>query len=147
LTARLTAEFSGSARAMAEPPPGDWRSLSIPFQHGQQVHEIRLHYHPDDGPSGDDDEADTGKRIMVDFTLSKSGPMRLDGLLREKRFDLIIRSLASLPDWMRDDITCLFGSACEATGLAGSVTFKTGKQGWVAVRDVTGPEAGLSRLA
>lgn len=148
LLARLTAEFSGTSRTMAEPPPGDWRSLSIPFQHGHQLSELAVHYHGDHpGRGGADDEEGGAKRIMVDFTLSRSGPMRLDGLLGAKRFDLLVRSMTALPDWMQNDVVQLFSSACEASGLAGTVGFRTGREGWVAVSSKGKGHAGFSQFA
>ncbi len=148
LLARLTAEFSGTSRTMAEPPPGDWRSLSIPFQHGHQLSELAVHYHGDHPGRGEGDDEDGGaKRIMVDFTLSRSGPMRLDGLLGAKRFDLLVRSMTALPDWMQNDVVQLFSSACEASALAGTVGFRTGREGWATVSNAKSGHSGVSQLA
>jgi len=148
LLTRLTSEFTGASRAMAEPLAGEWRTLSIPFQHGQQLHELLLHYHGNGRSAGKGDDDDDGaKRIMVDFTLSRSGPMRLDGLLGQKRFDLLVRSINSLPDWMQNDVVRLFASACEASGLVGSVGFRTGREGWATIREDTANPAGYSQLA
>lgn len=145
---RVSAEFGGASRAFNEPPPGDWRSLTLPFQHEQKLSEILLHYNHGGEQSGDEEsDEDGGKRIMVDFSLTRSGPMRLDGLLRAKRFDLIVRSLSEMPDWMRTEVTQLFTSACEATGLAGSVSFRTGRQGWVSVAASQTGDRPVSKLA
>lgn len=51
--------------------------------------------------------------------------MQIDGLLRkaDKRFDLIIRTHAALPQAMRRDMVGLFANTVSAIGMKGALSF------------------------
>ena len=51
--------------------------------------------------------------------------MQLDGLVRDKAFDLIVRSQRDLGQTMRKEISELFDGALGAPGLTGSLVFQT----------------------
>lgn len=131
--ARLEEEFEHEAAAVGKPAGGgEWRSMTLPMLDGAAIQEIRLSVRrppPEeggDGTGGDDGKREDGTRFLVDVTMSRLGPLQLDGLMRKgaKRFDLILRSKQPLDAEIRRDIAALFATSCEGMGMAGSVSFQ-----------------------
>ena len=52
------------------------------------------------------------------------GPFQFDGLVREKRFDLMVRSHIALTSKMRHDIGTLFNEALELGQYNGNLVFQ-----------------------
>jgi len=120
---RLRGDLGGMSR-LAEAGGESWRLLPIPLYNNGQVQQMRMFLRRRrDGSKqrGKDGEA---TRFVLEVTLSKLGDLQLDGLVRPKRFDLILRSRQSLPLAMRQDISEIFESANGATGFEGSITFQ-----------------------
>lgn len=141
----LDEDFQSLGRQAAEPLPGDWRAYSLPFSDGQAITRIQLFVRR----SGDDDEAEgtdrsggKARRFLIDVDLSALGRMQFDGLMRDKRLDLILRTRTPLPAEMRQDIQNLFTVTLDALGLAGSASFQAGGEGWVVVPPPPSPSGG-----
>ena len=120
-------------RQSAEPLPGDWRPYTVPMFDGQAIHPVRVHVHP---LNGDEEgnaqgEREAGSRFLIDVELSRLGPMQLDGMVRERRFDLILRSQNALPAELRAELTQVFADSVDAVGYGGGITFQAGPRGWV----------------
>ena len=126
LLSRLGQDF-GQLSRLAESPAGDWRLFFLPLLNGHQVQQLRLFLrhgqHGHDGGEGDEDGDST--RFIVELELSRLGELQLDGLVRNRRLDLILRSRAPLPDFMRREIVQIFHEANGATGYEGSVGFQS----------------------
>ena len=138
LLPRLSAELS-APRAAPEPAAGEWRSQTIPLYQESELGGLTLHVRnagDEDGASADAEAA--GKRFLIDLDLSRMGPLQLDGLVRDKRLDLTIRSQAAFPARMRDDMRTLFRDAGETVGLQGGLTFQAGGHDWVTVATARG---------
>ena len=113
---------------MADSPSGDWRLFFIPLLGGDQVQQLRLflrHGQQGSGGGGGGEEDDEPTRFVVELELSRLGDLQLDGLVRDKRFDLILRTRAPLPEFMRRDIAQIFQDANGATGYAGNIGFQS----------------------
>jgi len=100
------------------------------------------------GQGEDDEDAadDQGTRFVVEFSLSRLGDMQLDGLIKHKRFDLILRSTQDLSAAVRDHITTLFTQANEITGFVGGVQFQAVPGGHFPVdprNEIAGPDRGM----
>ncbi len=61
---------------------------------------------------------------MIEASLSRLGDIQLDGLVRQLRFDLMVRTQAPLPRTMRLDIEALFDNANEQFGVHGAIKFQ-----------------------
>ena len=134
LLPRLSGELSMPARAAADPAAGDWRSQTVPLYQDGAVGGAALHVRrsgDDAAPDGDGDGE--GQRFLIDLTLSRLGPLQLDGRVDARRFDLVIRSQAAFPEAMRRDMRTLFRDASDTVGLHGGLTFQTGGHDWVTV--------------
>ncbi len=120
-----------------QPPPApeersnsgntDMRSLFLPFLADGRIERILLHYRQGqekrrkDG--GGEDPRET--RFMLDLEFSRLGRWRLDGLVRARRFDLIIRSQRTAPEHMRRHIETIFHDALSLYGYGGEIAFST----------------------
>lgn len=133
LLKQLEEEFRSMQRQSAEPLPGDWRPYTVPMFDGQAIHPVRVHVHPLHGDEEGDapGEREAGSRFLIDVELSRLGPMQLDGLVRERRFDLILRSQNALPAELRAELTQVFADSVDAVGYGGGITFQAGPRGWV----------------
>jgi hypothetical protein len=94
---------------------------------GDQVRQLRLflRHGQQDGDGDGDGEDEEKTRFIVEVELSRLGDLQLDGLVREKRLDLILRSRVPLPEFMRRDIMQIFHDANEITGYRGSIGFQS----------------------
>ena len=139
LLPKLSAELSAPARAAPDSPAGEWRSQTIPLYQDGDVGGLSAHVRRTSDDGGTAAEGDSaGRRFLLDIDLSRMGPLQLDGLVRDKRFDLTIRSEAALPEPMRHDLRTLFRDASDAVGLHGGLTFQAGGHDWVTVAAARG---------
>ena len=141
LMPKLAAELSAPARTAPDSIAGEWRSQPIPLYQDGEVGGMAVHVRrPGEDDGGDGDGSADGRRFLIDVDLSRMGPLQFDGLIRDRRFDLVIRSKAAFPDSMRQDIRTLFRDASEAVGLHGGLTFQAGSHDWVTVATARGAE-------
>ena len=133
LVARLGSEMSAVARQASDPALGDWRSHALPILHDGHLTLVAFHARRggDEGAAAGD--RDVGRRFLIDLALSRLGALQLDGLVKDRRFDLTIRSQTAFPPAMREDLRALFRRACDATALKGGLTFQPGGHDWVAI--------------
>lgn len=146
LLSALDGDFKTMGRQAAEPMQGDWRIWSLPFSNGQEISRIRLFVRKAD----DEEEAEgsgrpggRARRFVLDLELSRLGPIQLDGLVRDKRFDLILRMRDPFPDDMRREIQGIFTRTLAALGLNGDASFQPGGRGWVTIQPKPGAERGF----
>ena len=145
LASRLTREFTQLSR-LSENTSGEWRFFPIPLYDGSELHQLRLFVRGRDprngGPAGPgDDEAAT--RFVVDLEHSRLGPLQLDGLVRERRFDLVLRSRKSLSEVLRRDITAIYDEAKSVSGYGGRIGFQASED-WRALRPEQEPRDAAS---
>ncbi len=141
LLSRLAQDF-GQLGRLADSQSGDWRLFFIPLHDGDQLQQMRLFlrhgwHDQDDGGGAQDDEDQT--RFVIEVEMSRLGELQLDGLVRDKRLDLILRSRAPLPDFMRLDIMQIFHETNEITGNRGTISFQSSLE-WK-VMPIEAPEA------
>lgn len=122
LVNRLSDEFSQLARGGSE-PAADWRMMLVPFYNQQQFEQLRMFWRRG-GEDGDGDASRTDTRFVIDVELSRMGHLQLDGLVRPRRLDLVIRTATPLPAEVRREINTVYGSASEAVGLSGGLSFQ-----------------------
>ncbi|MBK8160565.1 MAG: hypothetical protein IPK59_17935 [Rhodospirillaceae bacterium] len=124
---RLKGEFAQLSALAQDRPEVDWRALFLPVIDDQgRVTQINLFYrHPKKDEGADRPGGGTGTRFVVEADFSRLGPFQLDGLMRQQRFDLMIRSRTRLTDRMRREIEAIYEEARGLTGFSGSIAFQT----------------------
>ncbi|NYZ15220.1 hypothetical protein HL658_21990 [Azospirillum sp. RWY-5-1] len=134
LLERLDREFREASQA-PETAAGEWRPVAMPMLDTTGLHPIRICVRPvgEEEPEDGADRRDRGNRFLIDVELSRLGPMQLDGLVRENRFDLILRSHAALTPELRQELTRVFADSVAAVGFAGGLSFQSGARSWVAL--------------
>jgi hypothetical protein len=136
---RLSDEFAQLSR-LARTDSGEWRVHALPFFDGARHQQIQLYIkRRDQGADGDED---IPARFVFEFDLSNLGPVQLDGLAANHRFDLMVRSQADLPEAIRQEIGALFSRTQEENGLAGEIHFQTVPAFAVAPLDEAPPNTG-----
>jgi hypothetical protein len=139
---RLVGDFGQIARFADHRSSAEWQPILVPLYDGEQLRQLRLFVRRN---PGDDDDADGGTRFVVDVELSRLGELQLDGLLHERRFDLILRSHAPMTNDARADIATIFSDGLAASGLIGTLRFQVAKPFPVAPLDeiFAGPDDGV----
>ena len=120
--ARLSKDFAEISK-LGDDSGGDWRPVSLPFFDGEELCELwmstRRH-------RNDEDDGDEATRFVIKLELSNLGRLQLDGLVQERRFDLILRSERLLAADLRQDLSAIMGASLGATGLEGELVFESG---------------------
>jgi hypothetical protein len=120
---RLGREFAGLNRTI-ESNAGEWRFINLPLWSEQGLRELRcfLRHQDHGGGKGGDDAKST--RFVLELELKQHGELQLDGLVRARRFDLVLRSRRSLPAVVRGDLRALFEEANAIGGYSGQLAFQ-----------------------
>lgn len=143
LLARLSDDFAHVSRLAGESPGSEWRIAVLPLLDDGILHQIRLYLRRRENDDGDN-TGDAGTRFVVEASLTRLGPVQLDGLVRPNRFDLMVRTRDALPPHMRADITELFGNANREFGARGRIDFQVHDTFPVRpLDDIAEPAAGL----
>lgn len=121
---RLGDDFRQLRRLGDESGASDWRLLLFPFAGGEKIEPIHLFVRGQRREQQDDHDL----RFVVDLRMSALGAIQLDGLLRGRRFDLIVRSHSDLDDNRRQSITEIFGSGLAVIGYQGGIGFQAVKE-------------------
>lgn len=126
------AEDVGMLRRQAESGGAEWRTYPLPLLLDGAMDRVvvRVRRREDDGEGvaeGAGRRGGAGTRFLVDVNLSRLGPLQLDGLVRPKRLDLIVRSREALPDGLRTELRQIFAGALADLRLAGDLGFQAGR--------------------
>lgn len=137
LADRLTGDFGKISAQSKEPVSGEWRAISMPMMHDGEIGQMQFYIRrqqQDDAPEKDDDlRAAPPTRFILNLHLSRMGDMQLDGLLRKKTFDLILRSADALPESMRRELMGSFAKGLAQAQMEGGISFQTRAQKWVTI--------------
>lgn len=126
LSGRLDQDLAQAGR-ISDASGGEWRTLILPFLDDGQIRQLRLFVRSgqDDG-EGDDQEQSTADatRFLLELEFSKLGDLQLDGLIRSKLFDLILRTRKPFSPAMHDEIIRIFTESNHNLGMAGQILFE-----------------------
>jgi hypothetical protein len=121
LRLRLAGDLA-DLRQVADPPSGDWRVFVLPLMDHNTVHPLRLYLRRGDGGNT---RPEDGTRFVLDVEMSKLGALQLDGLVQQKRLDVVLRSHQPIAPELRQEIVDVFRNATSAAGLHGDMVFTT----------------------
>lgn len=123
---KLRDEFTQLSMLAQERPQQDWRSFFLPIWDDGRLQQINLFYRRQRrGQSGDKDKNEDATRFVVEVNFTRLGGCQLDGLIRKKNFDLMVRSHQELPLTVKRDLAGLFAQARELGNYAGEISFQT----------------------
>jgi hypothetical protein len=123
---------SWSRAETAAPQVGlaEWKSLTFPLPPDSAFSRLALHLR-DEQESGRPEAAALGKRLVVEFTLSRLGPMLLDGLIFGRRMDVVLRSQRRLPKTLHGELRQLWRNSLNAMNWSGELEFQTSADLWL----------------
>jgi len=126
---------SGMSRLMqaATDTTSDWRPALLPLEMRMpDMPWVAMLFGPpprDDGSGGskqgsgsEGDDMQGAQRFLVEVRFSVLGAIQLDGLVRENRFDLAMRSEKPLPQTLMREASGLFAAALDANGYTGQLS-------------------------
>ncbi len=108
----------------------EWKSLTFPLPPDSAFSRLALHLR-DEQESGKLEAAALGKRLVVEFTLSRLGPMLLDGLIFGRRMDMVLRSQRRLPQALHGELRQLWRNSLNAMNWSGELEFQTSADLWL----------------
>jgi hypothetical protein len=101
-----------------------WIVTILPFLGFTGEQPMRLYIKPDQGrDSPKDQKKPSGERFVLEVVFSRLGPMQFDGLVRDRRFDLALRTSSELDTGLRRGIETVFADALGACGWSGEIVF------------------------
>lgn len=147
LVDRLTGDFARLAAQSRETVGDGWRLISLPMLHDEQLSQIQMFVrHQQDEQSDEQDGQDKKRtRFILNLDLSRMGSLQLDGLVFKKNLDIILRTNDKLSADIRQNILQKFHQGLDQTGYTGTLSFQSGKQGWIDIK--TSPDAENDILA
>ncbi|HEV2674052.1 MAG TPA: hypothetical protein VGV37_05880 [Aliidongia sp.] len=101
-------------------PPGDWSITILPYLGLATTKPMRLYRRT---PGEEEREKGGGERFVIELQLVRLGAMQLDGLVRERRFDLVLRSEKSLDDGLRALVERTFRDSLLISGWSGEISY------------------------
>ncbi|UTW58091.1 hypothetical protein KFE96_14875 [Kordiimonas sp. SCSIO 12603] len=116
---------------------GDWRTFVIPTDPRGDMPLIALlfgqpvHVNPDDhrdNSGSDEQDGNNAERFILEILFSVLGTVQLDGYIRERKFDLTVRTERALPLTLEHDTRTIFSDALLANNFSGSLSFIAGEE-------------------
>lgn len=123
LLSRLSRDVAGLQRTAAE-PAGEWRANALPMMWDGQMHKMMLYYRHDDKNEKEGEESRRGTRFIFDLNLNRLGAVQLDGLHRQNRLDLIVRTRSALSPVMQQTMRRTYIEALGQSGISGELSFQ-----------------------
>jgi len=147
ILARFEREFGEGRRETVDQNGAEWRTLCLPMLDASGVRQMRIHVHERSEEERNEDKGEPGereRRFLLDIDLTRLGAMQLDGLVRARRFDLILRSAAALADPLRNELIRTFAASVESVGFSGGLSFQVGARAFVVPRPKGTAGAGVT---
>jgi hypothetical protein len=145
LNERLGRELAGLNRSI-ETPAGEWRFVNLPLWSEQGLRELRCFFRQQEHRGGKGDDGEKATRFVLELELKQHGELQLDGLVRRRQFDLVLRSRRPLPAVVRGDLRVLFEETNAIAGYSGQLVFQSSRD-WLqmlAAQSAAKPHDGLT---
>ena len=128
---RIDHDFTRIARLGAESPAGEWRPLLIPMQNGPDISAIPMltkqiveEEKNNKNQQGEDAEQDIkvkATRFILELKFSQFGTMIVDGMLKEKRLDIILKAANQIPFAVKMKFNRQYTEAIHNNGFDGEL--------------------------
>lgn len=130
---RLVQDSAQTARTVEPASSGDWRAVPLPMFWEGEIHKITLYTRHENQNNQQDQNGNGQTRFVFDLSLSRMGDVQLDGLLRDKRLDLVVRTENAFSSPMQQAMRQAYTSALDSTDLTGDLNFQGSTKNWVHV--------------
>ncbi len=139
LIGKLMQEFQQTEQTVHDNVVGEWRSYTVPLHDNSQFTAMHIYVHGDrerhaSRQSGGKPGGPSQVRFLIDIRMSRIGALQLDGFLRPKQLDIIVRSESRLPPNLANDLRTTYARTLEAIGYNGALSFQNGRQSWLNIQ-------------
>lgn len=146
LLGKLTETVLRAKNANAE-TVGEWRVQHLPMTYQGAILPLSIFYRQQyEDPDKDQDQAKKQTRFIIDLALNRMGPVQVDGLVREKKLDVILRTETQLSDAMITEMRKIYAGAMSQTSFQGELAFQSRPEQFVKIED-TPSKSGLGMNA
>lgn len=128
---RMDQDFTRIARLSADSPAGEWRPLLIPMQTGSDISAIPMlvkqiaeedKNNKNQQNKNDENEVKIkATRFILELKLSQFGTMIIDGMLKEKRLDIILKAAKKIPFTIKMKLSRQYTDAIHKNGFDGEL--------------------------
>ncbi len=132
ILSRLTQDANNARGANADIPDTEWRSYPVPMVWQNEIAKVMLHIKHEQQEENREDSGDA-TRFIMDLSLNRMGEVQLDGMVRGKRLDLIVRTQLPISVPMQDAMRTAYIDALANTDVYGDIAFQGDFKGWVQV--------------
>jgi hypothetical protein len=120
LAAKLDAEAGPIGQTQPAPAPGHWSISVLPYLGLATTKPMRLYRRT---PDDQERQRGGGERFVIELELRRLGAVQLDGLVRERRFDLVLRSDRPLDEGLKALAEQTFRDALLISGWSGELSY------------------------
>jgi hypothetical protein len=138
LIAKLAQDLQQGGQSVHDNVVGQWRSYPVPIYENQHFHMMHFYVHGDGHRRGShggthEESRPTASQIrfLIDVRMSRLGALQLDGFVRKKQLDMIVRSEHVLPSGLDKELKQAYLNVLGAIDYAGTINFQTGRQNWI----------------
>jgi len=128
LMSRLSGETSSLA-TNADAASSDWKSFPIPLLWQNEISKIMFHVRKEPSEK-DQEQGEGGTRFVMDLELTRMGDVQLDGMVRGKQLDLVIRTQLPVSASMQDAMRTAYAKALDGSDIFGDIGFQSDGKGW-----------------
>jgi hypothetical protein len=135
ILSRMARDMAGLSKTLAEPVSQDWRGMAIPLYWQNEIQKMHLFYRHQSGGRDDDPVRPENRstRFIFDLHLDHIGDVQLDGLMKDKRLDLILRTRTMFSRSMQAIMRRRYLEVLESGHLTGDMAFQSRADQWVRV--------------
>ncbi len=134
IISRLTQETGATMRtAIPESAASEWRAVPLPMFWESEIQKIMLYTKHSNEHNQQENENGDQTRFIFDLNLSRMGDVQLDGLLKEKRLDLVVRTQNMMSGPMQETMRKAYLTALSHTSMNGELYFQGSTKDWVNV--------------
>ena len=114
------------------PANGEWKSYPLPLLWQNEISKVMFHVkHDREGSEKENKEGST--RFVMDLSLTRMGDVQLDGHIRGKRLDVIVRTQMPISMPMQEAMKRAYADALEGGDIFGELGFQGDMKGWMNV--------------
>jgi len=111
----------------------DWRAVPLPMFWENEIHRITLYTRQESDENEKQQNGQNGTRFVMDLSLSRMGDVQIDGLVKDNRLDLILRTEHHFSAPMQQTMRQAYSGALAYTDLVGELNFQGETDKWIHV--------------
>lgn len=131
LLSRLSGE-SSSLPASNDASATDWKSFPVPMLWQNEISKVMFHVRKEPSEN-EQQEGEAATRFVMDLSLTRMGDVQIDGMVRGKQLDLIVRTQLPISYSMQDAMRVAYAKALDGTDIYGDIGFQAGRDRWETV--------------